>query len=204
MRRSTRLTLAVLAVGSLAVTACGSDGSDEDSATTTASGETTTTVDADAEFASAFNEACATGDEAATTAGEDFDAALERLGLATEAQDQAAYAAALDDAETAVEDIIAALEDFDTAVADLEVPAELAQPVNDYLDSLGTQLALAEQLRLAIVADDGDAFTEAVDQIEQADAATNTARTEAAEEIGAPECVPDGDDEATTATTTAK
>ena len=87
MHRSTRLALAVLTAGSLALAGCGSDGGDEEqAATTSAPEETTTTVDADAEFADAFNEACATGDEAATAASEDFDDAIERLGLATEAE----------------------------------------------------------------------------------------------------------------------
>lgn len=198
MHRSTRLALAVLTAGSLALAGCGSDGGDEEqAATTSAPEETTTTVDADAEFADAFNEACATGDEAATAASEDFDDAIERLGLATEAEDDAAYATALDDAETAVEDIIAAVEEFDATVGELDVPTELTQPVDDYLEAMGTQLALAEQLRLAIVADDGQAFNEAVEQIQQAEEATNPVRTSAAEEIGAPECVPDDADGST-------
>lgn len=207
MPRSTRLVLAALAVGSLALAACGSDGDDAAATTTTAPEATTTTVDATAEFAAAFDEACAVGDETATAAGEDFDDAIERLQLATEAQDDAAYATALDDAESAVEDIIAAVEEFDATIAALEVPTDLTQPVNDYLEAMGTQLALAEQLRLAIVADDGQAFNEAVQQIEQADDATSPVRTQAAEEIGAPECAPDDDgstDPGDTTATTAK
>lgn len=203
MPRSTRLVLAALAVGSLALAACGSDGDDAAATTTTAPEATTTTVDATAEFAAAFDEACAVGDETATAAGEDFDDAIERLQLATEAQDDAAYATALDDAESAVEDIIAAVEEFDATIAALEVPTDLTQPVNDYLEAMGTQLALAEQLRLAIVADDGQAFNEAVQQIEQADDATSPVRTQAAEEIGAPECAPDDEGSTDTGDTTA-
>lgn len=203
MTRPMRTTLVALAAGAVLLTGCGSDGGD-DEATTTAPAETTTTVDANAEFASAFNDACAAGDAAATAASADFDAAITALGEATQAQDDAAYATALDEAETAVEDIIAALEDFDTTVAGLDVPTDLAQPVNDYLEAMGTQLALAEQLRQAIVADDGEAFNETGEQIQQAEAATNPARTEAAEAIGAPDCVPDASDGATTDTTTGK
>lgn len=194
MSRLLRTAAVTLALGALVATGCGSDGGDEESATTTAPAETTTTVSADAEFASALDDLCSTGDTAATAASADFQAALDALGAAAEAQDQAAYATALDDAESAVEDIISALEDFDTAVGELEVPTDLTQPVNDYLDAMGTQLALAEQLRQAIVADDGAAFNEAVDQIQQADEATRQARADAANEIGAPECVPDDTD----------
>ncbi len=202
MTRPLRTILVVLATSAFVLAGCGSDGGGDEAATTTAPAETTTTVDANAEFAGAFDDACAAGDAAATAASDDFDAAITALGQASQAQDDAAYATALDEAESAVEDIIAALEDFDDAVAALEVPTDLAQPVNDYLEAMGTQLALAEQLRLAIVADDGEAFNEAGEQIQQAEAATETARTEAAEAIGAPECVPD--DDATTDTTTGK
>lgn len=202
MSRPFPTILATVAIGTAVLAGCGSDGGDE-AATTTAPAETTTTVDANAEFASAFDDACAAGDAAATAASEDFEAAIEALGQATQAQDDAAYATALDDAESAVEEIIAALEDFDDTVAALEVPTDLAQPVNDYLEAMGTQLALAEQLRQAIVADDGDAFNAAGEQIQQAEAATDPVRTEAAEAIGAPECAPD-DDATTTQTTTAK
>lgn len=204
MTRPLRTAFVALAAGSLLLAGCGSDGGDDDAATTTAPAETTTTVDANAEFASAFNDACAAGDEAATAASADFDAAIAALGEATQAQDDAAYATALDEAESAVEDIIAALEDFDATVAELEIPTDLAQPVNDYLEAMGTQLALAEQLRLAIVADDGDAFNETGEQIQEAEAATDPVRTEAAEAIGAPDCVPDDDADATTDTTTGK
>ena len=172
MTRPLRTILVVLATGAFVLAGCGSDGGDDEAATTTAPAETTTTVDANAEFAGAFDDACAAGDAASTAAGEDFEAALAALGEATQAQDDAAYATALDDAETAVEDIIAALEEFDATVAELDVPTDLAQPVNDYLEAMGTQLALAEQLRLAIVADDGEAFNEAGEQIQEADAAT--------------------------------
>lgn len=150
----------------------------------------------------ALDELCATSDDAATQAGNDFEAALAELQTATEAQDQAAYDAALDDAETAVEGIISTVEDFDAGVAELEVPADLQADLDAYLETLGSQLALAEQLRDAIVADDGEAFNNAVTEIQEADEATRQARTDAAEALGAQECVPD-DDTASSGTDTA-
>ena len=48
------------------------------------------------------------------------------------------------------------------------------------------QLALAQQLRDAIAADDGDAFNDAIAGIQEADQTTTEARTAAAAEPDAP------------------
>ena len=192
MHRSTRLAVAALAAGALVLSACGSDGGDDEAATTTTAAEaTTTTVDATAEFSSALNDLCAEGRTAADAASDDLSAALDAVGQAAQDRDQAAYAAALDEAETATEDIIDAFEEFGDAVAELDVPTELQQALNDYLDAQGTQLALAQQLRDAIAADDGDAFNETISQIQAADQSTTDARAAAAAELDAPDCAPD-------------
>ncbi|MCB1017475.1 MAG: hypothetical protein KDB10_20480 [Acidimicrobiales bacterium] len=193
MSRPLRLVLALLAVGALVVAGCTDDdgGGDDESADAT----TTTTEAADTAFAEQIDELCATGDAAATQAGDDFEAAIDDVTTATQAQDEAAYTAALDDAESAVEDIISAVETFLADVDELEVPADLQQPVDDYLETMETQLSLAEDLRAAIVADDGDAFNEVGQQIAAAEEETRPVRTDAANEIGAPACVPDGDED---------
>lgn len=198
MPRFTRLAAVAIATGSLVLTGCGSSGGDEDADSTTTVAEATTTTSPSAAFVAALDELCAASDEAATQAGNDFEAALAELGEATTAGDDATYASALDDAETAVEVIIATVEDFTADVAELEVPPELQADLDVYLETLGTQRELAEQLRAAIVADDGAAFNEAVSQIEQADAETRQIRVDAAEALGATECVPD--DESTDGT----
>ncbi|HMQ24417.1 MAG TPA: hypothetical protein PKA98_00390 [Acidimicrobiales bacterium] len=194
MPRSIRLALTLLAAGSLTLAACadddGGDPGDDVAATTT-----TTTADDGAEFAEAIDALCAEGESAANEAGEDFDAAIDDLTTATETNDQAAYNAALDDAETAVEDIIDAVESFVADVEALEVPTDLQQPVDDYLEAMETQISLAEDLREAIVNDDGQAFNEVGQEITEAEEETRPVRTDAANEIGAPSCVPDGDED---------
>jgi hypothetical protein len=178
----------------LALLGCGSSGDDDADSTTTSAAEATTTTDASTAFSSLLNDLCTEGDAASTAAGDDFEAALADLQAADQAQDRAAYTVALDDAETATEAIISSIEDFGDAVDALDVPTDLQTPLNTYLDALGVQLALADQLRAALVADDGAAFSETIDQIEQADASNRQARADAAEELGAPECAPDEDE----------
>lgn len=211
MRRSNRLAVAALAAGALVLAACGSDGADDAASST--SEATTTTVSATAEFSSELNDLCLEGKGTAGQASDDLSAALDAVGQAAQDRDQAAYAAALDQAETAVEGIIGAFDDFQTAVADLDVPAELQGALDDYLEAQNTQLALAQQLRDAIAADDGEAFNTALEGIQDADASTTEARTTAAAELDAPDCAPDDttdsgasstdatDDTATTETT---
>lgn len=193
MPRSIRLALTLLAAGSLILAACADDDGGGDSGDDVAA--TTTTADAGAEFAEAIDALCAEGESAANEAGEDFDAAIDDLTAATETNDQAAYDAALDDAETAVEDIIGAVEAFVADVEALEVPTDLQQPVDDYLEAMETQISLAEDLREAIVNDDGQAFNEVGQEITEAEEETRPVRTDAANEIGAPSCVPDGDED---------
>lgn len=183
--------LVALAASTLALAACSSDGDDTAATTTTVAEATSTTADATAEFSAALNELCVDGRAAAGQASDDLSAALDAVGQAAQDRDQAAYAAALDQAETAAEDIIDAFDDFGSAVDELDVPTELQQPLNDYLDAQGTQLALAQQLRDAIATDDGPAFNEAISQIQAADETTTQARAQAAAELDAPDCAPD-------------
>ena len=171
--------LAALAAATLLLTACGSDDG--------GGGDTS-------EFSTALNDLCLDGKATAGRASDELTAALDALGQAAQDRDQAAYAAALEQAQTAVEGIIGAFDDFQAAVADLDVPAELQGSLDDYLDAQNTQRALAQQLRDAIATDDGAAFNDAITGIRDADQRTTEARTTAAAALDAPDCAPDATD----------
>lgn len=191
MHRSTRLAVAALAAGALVLAACGSDGGDDAATTTSAAEATTTTAGADAEFSQSLDALCVQGKADANQASDDLTAALQALGQAAQDRDQAAYADALAQAEAATTDIIGVFDDFQAAVADLDVPADLQPPLDDYLAAQTTQRDLAQQLHDAIAADDGDAYNAAVSAIQDADQSTTQARVDAAAALDAPDCAPD-------------
>jgi hypothetical protein len=185
--------LSVLAAFAFVAGACGSDSdSDESSDDTEATSppETVAEEDTDA-FVAELDEFCAEADATATEAGEALNAALEDLGAADTSGDQVAYAVALEEATTAVEDVLEVFADFDAALADLDVPADLQSALDDFVAVKDEQKALAEDLLDAIVADDGDAFTEVTGELEATEAEFDEATAEAAEAMGTDECLPD-------------
>jgi hypothetical protein len=185
------LALAALAGLALLLGACSDDGGDDDEAATT----TTAAEDNTDDFVEQVDSLCAAGRAAADEAGEDLDAALAGLSEAESAGDTAAYDEALEEAETAAEGIIDSLDDFEAAVAQLEVPADLQGALDDYLEVKEEQFALAEDLRDAIVADDGDAFQATVGELEETEAEFDERSLEAAQALGAAECEPELDED---------
>jgi hypothetical protein len=179
------LVLSLLAVLALFLSAC-SDGGDEESEP-----PPDTVEEEGSDTAAELDELCTTGREASEQAGEDFSAALDDLDEAATSGDEDAYAAALDDAESAAEAIIDALDDFLTDVEDVDVPADQQEALDEYVAVKEEQVALAEDLRDAIVADDLDAFNEAAGELEDAEDDHDERSLEAAEALGAAECEPD-------------
>jgi hypothetical protein len=187
MIRPIRIGVATSVALLLVLAGCGSSGDDE-SADTTAEATTTTTADT---FAADLNALCVTGREATDAASADFQTALSDLQTADSAGDQAAYATALDQAETAMESIIGALEDFKADVDQLDVPADADAALSDYLAAVDQQLGYAEDARDAIAADDGPAFNTATDELQANSEDMDARRAEAATQLGADDCAPD-------------
>lgn len=203
MSRLLRTSAIVIATGSLALLGCSSSGDDNASdTTTTAEADTTTTIDGGAEFASTLNELCATGQATTDAAGEDLQTALDELTSADASGDTAAYTAALDDAETATEDVIGAFEDFLAEVDQLDVPADAQTALDDLTASIEQRQALTEDLRDAIAADDGDAFTNAFNALQDVNAELDQAADDAAEVLDAPDCASQDDGSSDTTDTT--
>ena len=189
MTKSLRaLVLAPVAL-TLVLAGCGDD--DDGGSAATAADAPTETTEAGEDFVEALDELCAQGDEASTAAGEDFDEALQAVSDADQSGDDEAYQEALDDAETAAEDILDALDEFESGVEELDVPPEAEEPLQTYLDALTEQRGAAEDLRDAIAADDGAAFNAALEELEAGNEESEEIRLEAAQELGAPECEPD-------------
>lgn len=204
MTRSVRYGAATIAVLSLVLVGCGSSSDDSSSDTTAASAPeatTTTTTSATDDFVAQLDELCATGRAATDAAGTDFETAISDLQVATESADDAAYAVALDAAETSMETIIGAVDDFDAAVDQLDVPPDAEAALADYVDALDQTQALAQDVRDAIAADDGAAFTDATAAIDAAGADLDAQRADAAEALGADACVPDSSTDSSTDTT---
>ena len=203
MSRLLRTSAIVIAAGSLALSGCGSSGDDEASdTTTTAVADTTTTADTAGDFAGALNELCVTGQDTTDAAGEDLQAALDDLTAADSSGDTAAYATALDQAETATEDAIGAFEDFLAAVDELDVPADAQTALDDLTASVEERLSLTQDLRDAIAADDGGAFTDAFNALRDANDRLDQAADDAAAALDAPDCASRDDSSSATPDTT--
>lgn len=202
MTRSVRYGAATMAVLSLVLVGCGSSSDDSSSDTTAASApEATTTTSATDDFVAQLDELCATGRAATDAAGTDFETAISDIQVATDSGDDAAYAVALDAAETSMEAVIGAVDDFDAAVDQLDVPADAEAALADYVDALDQSKALAQDVRDAIAADDGAAFTDATAAIDAAGDQLDAQRADAAEALGADACVPDSSTDSSTDTT---
>jgi hypothetical protein len=196
MRTSSRTpliaALAALTALVLVAGACGSDGDSESSDTTEATTPPETVADTDA-FVEQLDELCADADETATAAGDELNAALEELGAADDSGDEVAYAVALEEATTAVEDVLEVFAEFDTGIEGLDVPADQQSALDAFLEVKAEQQQLTEDLLDAIVADDGDAFTEVTDELSATEAEFDETTEAAAEAMGTEECVPDDD-----------
>jgi hypothetical protein len=185
------LVLSLFAVLALFLGAC-SDGGVEESEP-----PQDTVEEEGTDAAAELDALCTTGREASDLAGDDLEAALEELGEADSSGDTEAYAAALDDAESAAEAIIDTIDDFLTDVEDVSVPADQQEALDEYVVVKEEQLVLAEDLRDAIASDDGDAFNEVAGELEDAEEDHDERSLEAAETLGASECEPDsGSDDA--------
>lgn len=202
MSRLLRNSAIVIATGSLALLGCSSSGDDASDTTTTAEADTTTTTDAGAEFATALNDLCATGQSTTDAAGEDLQAALDELATADSSGDTAAYATALDDAETATETVINAFDDFLAGVEDLDVPDDAQAALDDFTAGVEERQALTEDLRDAIAADDGAAFTDAFNALQDANDELDQVADDAAEALDAPDCASQDDSSSDTTDTT--
>jgi len=185
------LLLPLLAAFALLVGACSDDGSEEE----TAPPDTVEEERADA-FVEQLNELCNNGRAASDVAGEDLDAAFADIGEANDAGDTEAYGEALEEAESAAEGIIDSIDDFEAALGQVEVPADLQASLDDFLEVKQEQLVLAEDLRDAIVADDGNALQDTIDELEATNDEFDERSLEAAQALGAVDCEPEGDDAA--------
>lgn len=182
------LLLALLGAVALLLSACGDDGGVEES-----DPPDTVEEEADDAFVEQLDELCAAGRAASDEAADDLNAALEDVGQADTDGDEAAYAEALDEAETAAEGLIDALDDFLTDVEEVEVPSELQGDLDDYVELREEQLPLYTELRDAIAADDGDAFTAVTEEIQSSEDEFDERALAAAEALGAAECEPESD-----------
>ncbi|OWY61107.1 hypothetical protein B7486_65570 [cyanobacterium TDX16] len=73
----------------------------------------------------------------------------------------------------------------------MTVPADQQEALDEYVAVKEEQLGLAEDLRDAIAADDGDAFEEVGTELEEVEDDHDERSLEAAEALGATECEPD-------------
>lgn len=172
--------------GVLALSACASSSSDTDSSES----NTPPTTSAGVAFSARLDGACADAGDAFASAVEDLDTAVNSLGETTDEDD---YLVALDDAESATEDLVEAFDDLEASIGGLAVPADLDTLVNEYLGDIREVRAATADLRQTIVDDDGDAFNDASTAMGQASDALGSRGEILAARADAPNCSPDGE-----------
>lgn len=171
----------------IALAACGSSG-DDGGDTASSTGITTADGGSDAPTGAAgeLDAACADAQQALDTAAAGVGTALDEVRSATSADE---FEAAVADLQDAVGGVETALTDFKSAVEAVDVPDDLSDAVDQLTAALDDQIAVAQQI--------GDSPTDSVAAIEETltnvqsdDEAARTARTEAADALGASSCAP--------------